>query len=151
VLGGGGEELCLEMQCCSYSLRMSWHCWLSNGIYSRTFANSIINHTWWTPFVSWQTRNTVMPFTTLRPAFICHSSKHADINTQQVHILVGVHWCIPPTFLACSQADQQHVRCYYICLPILLVPCTLRSICYHSNVPFPYTITKSWEPTTPYK
>jgi len=98
------------MHCCSYSPRMSWHCWLSNGIYSTTFANSIINHTWWTPFVSWQTRNTVMPFTTLRPAFICHSSKHADINTHQVHIPVGVYWCKPLTFLACSQADQQHVR-----------------------------------------
>ena len=46
----------------------------------------------------------------LRPAFICHSSKHADTNTQQVHIPVGVHWCIPPTFRACIQADQQHVR-----------------------------------------
>jgi hypothetical protein len=109
VLGGG---LCFEMHCCSYSLRMSWHCWLSNAIYSTTFANSIINHTWWTPFVSWKTWNAALPFTTLRPAFICHSSKHADINTQQVHILVGVRWCIPQTFLACSQADQQPVRSF---------------------------------------
>jgi len=81
-----------------------------------------------------------MPFTTLRPALICHSSKHADINTQQVHIPVGVHWCIPPTFLACSQADQQHVRSlhevllqmspYFVCalhieVNMLPLPCSI--------------------------
>lgn len=62
------------------------------------------------------TRSTVMPFITLRPCFVCHSSEHTDINTECTHLLVGVHWCIPQTFLACSQAGQQHIRPLHVVL-----------------------------------